>query len=343
MGIALVSSAASALTATASGDAAAQSSAADTGFASLFAAQIGDLTKLLQGEGSIKVAKEDPKAQSDDDTAPIDPAQILAGMLPLDNSAIPSRPVATKSGSADQGSIDSDGQKKDASPLSLPLASDKKGTGEENAKPLIDAQAQTGEKRTLSLAEDQNGAAKIADSATAAESDKNVNFAATLAQHTQAARNTDRTDNASSLNTHIQDASWSQDFSHKVVWMAKNEQQSAQLSINPPQLGPVQITLNLNGDQASAVFASPHAEVRQAIQDALPQLREMLAGAGIDLGQANVGSQLARQDNPQAQPEAPRARGDNAILAGDFSQSAASGGSASVTVKTGRGMVDLFA
>ncbi|MGE5490849.1 MAG: flagellar hook-length control protein FliK [Actinomycetota bacterium] len=171
------------------------------------------------------------------------------------------------------------------------------------------------------------------------------NFAATLAAHTsQAQRPQTANEGSAAIRTPINDSRWSQDFGEKIVWLAKNDQQVAQLSINPPQLGPMHISLSLNGDQASALFASPHAEVRQAIQDAMPQLREMLAGAGINLGQANVGTQLPQQqqnNGQQPQFSAPsHSGGDNAILRADTGQ----GTSAPLTaVRSGRGMVDLFA
>lgn len=171
------------------------------------------------------------------------------------------------------------------------------------------------------------------------------NFAATLAaQSGQAQRTQAGTDGTASATvaTPLHDSRWSQDFGDKVVWLAKTDQQVAQLHINPPQLGPMHITLNLNGDQASALFVSAHAEVRQAIQDAMPQLREMLAGAGINLGQANVGTQLPQQnggEQPRFSSPA-RAGDDNAILRADNGQGAAAPLTA---VRAGRGMVDLFA
>ncbi len=172
--------------------------------------------------------------------------------------------------------------------------------------------------------------------------DKRDDFLASL--HAQVAHQTAPTATASpradSIPTPLRDAAWAQDFSERVVWLARNDQQTAQISINPPQLGPVQIALNLNGDQATASFVSPHAEVRQAIEDALPRLREMLAGAGIDLGQANVGSQLAQQGADRQAPDTPRFADDKAILPGDSGPAATAAVS---PLKSGRGLVDLFA
>ena len=124
--------------------------------------------------------------------------------------------------------------------------------------------------------------------------------------------------------------------------MAKNDQQTAQINITPPQLGPVQITLNLNGDSANVLFASPHAEVRQAIESSLPQLREMLASAGISLGESNVGANLAQQshNNQFMMADKNQSTLENAILPANEAVPTAS----SVQVpKAGRGLVDLFA
>ena len=145
-----------------------------------------------------------------------------------------------------------------------------------------------------------------------------------------------------SISAHLNENTWPQQFSEKMVWLAKNDQQSAQISINPPQLGPVQITLNLNGDMATMSFASPHAEVRHAIEGALPHLKEMLSSAGISLGQTNVGANMAQQnpENPFHAPNGKRVADENDILPANDK-----GGSTGLSqvLQKGRGLVDLFA
>ena len=146
----------------------------------------------------------------------------------------------------------------------------------------------------------------------------------------------------SGIHTHLRESSWSQQFGEKIVWLAKNDQQSAQININPPELGPVQITLNLSGGEAKVTFASPHMEVRQAIENSLPQLKEMLSSAGINLGQTNVGANLAQQnpDNPYQNANGKHLADENAILpANDKALNA----TASLVLQRGRGLVDLFA
>src|SRR3546814_884422 len=66
---------------------------------------------------------------------------------------------------------------------------------------------------------------------------------------------------------------------------------TAELRLDPPELGPLRISINLSDNVAHAVFVSPHAAVRQTVENALPQLQQLLAQAGISLGQTSVSDQ----------------------------------------------------
>ena len=94
---------------------------------------------------------------------------------------------------------------------------------------------------------------------------------------------------------------WDQAVSQQVSWLVRDQLQSASLSLNPPHLGPIQVTLQLDQQQATVQFVSAAPEVRQALQDALPALRAMLGEAGIELGQADVGSRQHERQQPAFQ------------------------------------------
>lgn len=120
------------------------------------------------------------------------------------------------------------------------------------------------------------------------------------------------------VQTPLHDAGWTEEMGQRLVWMSRNETQQAQLTLNPPHLGPIQVSLSLNNEQLTAQFVSASPEVRQTLEESLPRLREMLAESGISLGQTHVGSESFRQ-SPQTDEEAgrrgtSRATGDNAIL-----------------------------
>ena len=149
--------------------------------------------------------------------------------------------------------------------------------------------------------------------------------------------------NAPSITAHLHDNKWSQQLSDRVLWLARGDVQNAQINITPAHLGPIQISLSLNGEQMTAHFVSASQEVRQALEDALPRLREMLAGAGINLGQANVGSQQQQQAQAEqfaAKGENSRQSSDGAILPAD--QHGIDTASARPSQR-GQGLVDLFA
>lgn len=84
---------------------------------------------------------------------------------------------------------------------------------------------------------------------------------------------------------------WSQALGDKLVWMAGRQAQSAEMILNPPSLGAVEVRLNVSGGEASAQFFSANPAVREALESALPRLRELMGGVGIALGQASVSDQ----------------------------------------------------
>jgi flagellar hook-length control protein FliK len=144
-----------------------------------------------------------------------------------------------------------------------------------------------------------------------------------------------------SLPTPVRDQNWAADFSQKIVWLATNDRQSAQLTLNPPQMGPIEISVNIDKGGATASFMSANAEVRDAIETAMPRLREMFASAGIELGQTNVSAESFRQQSGNQEDNRSTAqwKADNAILVGANGARAASG----LGIQRGNGLVDLFA
>ncbi len=134
-------------------------------------------------------------------------------------------------------------------------------------------------------------------------------------------------------------SSWNQALGDKLVWMASGGQQSASLTLNPPDLGPLQVVVNVTNDQATASFFAHQPEVRQALETALPRLREMMQDAGIQLGQATVSADTPRQqDMPERSPQ--RA---SAPFPGAADDTAPVPLATIQPVRSGRGLVDTFA
>ena len=105
------------------------------------------------------------------------------------------------------------------------------------------------------------------------------------------------------VQTRVGERGWDQAVGDKLVWMVNQKHQVAQLHLNPPDLGPLKIAISLDQNQASAQFFSAHASVREALEVAMPRLREMLADSGITLGNTSVGAEAFREPTQQ-QPRA---------------------------------------
>lgn len=91
------------------------------------------------------------------------------------------------------------------------------------------------------------------------------------------------------LSQPLRTSGWDTELAQRVIWMAGRQAQSAEITVNPPNLGSIEVHLSLRDNIASVYFYSPHAAVREAIDESLGRLRDMLAAAGIQLHQAQVG------------------------------------------------------
>ena len=134
--------------------------------------------------------------------------------------------------------------------------------------------------------------------------------------------------------------SWASELSNKVVFMTNDHQQTAQLSLNPPNLGPLQVVLQVSGSNAHAMFVSQHQHVRDAVEQALPKLREQLAAGGMGLGSASVSDGAAQQ-------QAGNQNGGNGSRRSNTAQNEATVATLASSVaatpgRTTQGLVDTF-
>jgi flagellar hook-length control protein FliK len=136
---------------------------------------------------------------------------------------------------------------------------------------------------------------------------------------------------------------WEDALGQKVVFLSNAHQQSAELTLNPKDLGPLQVVLQVADNHAHALFVSQHPQVREAVEAALPKLREAMEQNGIGLGSASVSDGFARQAGQQGQSGGSgngRSNGSGVASGGDSEDDAAV---ANVAVRRSVGLVDTFA
>jgi flagellar hook-length control protein FliK len=139
-----------------------------------------------------------------------------------------------------------------------------------------------------------------ADAATAALA---ASQAAASAASTTAAVQTTGTASAAAaanaLGPQVGTTDWEEALSQKVVFLSNAHSQSAELTLNPKDLGPLQVVLQVADNHAHALFVSQHQQVREAVEAALPKLREAMEANGIGLGSACVSVGFGRQGGQQ--------------------------------------------
>ena len=299
-------------------------------------------------------------------TAVVDPA--LAGQLgvpvPVVNTAVGGSSVQTDADAATQ---------KVASPLDTALnnaLSQGKGTAADGAAKLEEASPDMKNAKDNTKAENSKLGADnsrwldsvMANAAKSANADESANtklaaatakdfavkdIAPVPAYQPVAAANAmqaaQQIGSANVINATPGKTGWDEAISQKVIWMAGSGEQSASLTLNPPDMGPLQVVIHVHNDQADTTFISDNPEVRQALENGLSTLREKMGEAGIQLGQANISS------GGQAQQEFQRATqnrtGGQSSQASDGNQDQPAGpvGSSSTTMRVANGLVDTFA
>ena len=86
---------------------------------------------------------------------------------------------------------------------------------------------------------------------------------------------------------------WGEAVGQRVLWMIANGSQLAELRLNPPELGPVEVKVRAGDDGLKLSFAAGNAGVREALEAAAPRLREMLLAEGLQLDQMDIGQRHA--------------------------------------------------
>ena len=113
----------------------------------------------------------------------------------------------------------------------------------------------------------------------------------------------------------VGDPAWAGVAASRMAQIVFAQHERAEIRVHPAELGPIQIRVDLDGDQASITIVSAIPQTRDALEQSLPQLRELLAQGGITLGQAFVHDGSAG-DHPDGRPSSPAARsiGDLGIV-----------------------------
>lgn len=103
----------------------------------------------------------------------------------------------------------------------------------------------------------------------------------------------------SRIDVPVNQAGWGEAMGNRLMMMVNGRVQSANIHLNPAELGPIEIKVSVNQDHATVHFVSTNSTVRDAIEDAFPRLKEMFSQNGLNLADANVSQQSSQQSSQQ--------------------------------------------
>lgn len=329
-------------------DAAPEKTAPET-FGKILAQQVAS-SKSSKDEGLVKSKTKDTVVSALDMTS----AGVGNQILFVDPNALPMQKLSASNASSTAVSqpVFADGALGAASPISgkeLPVG---------NLKPAdIAATIQTSATSDLSKSADPKALTQSFDLMLAekdAASQQNVSSQSggpvsqtltPLTMTTDQKSNADQTTLAVPQRVGAED--WGSGLGDKVVWMVGNQTRGAEIHLNPPALGPLEVRISITDGQANLSFMAHNASVREAIEAATPRLREMLGDTGISMGNVSVDVGSFSQQQPQQQQQASssdRSSNPNAwIEASGDTDTSVSTFTTIVQPSRGRGMVDYFA
>ena len=131
-------------------------------------------------------------------------------------------------------------------------------------------------------------------------------------------------ENVSNFSVHSKVGSyeWTDEVANKLTYMVSEKLQSAQLHINPEHLGPIEVKIQIDNDKQTTIhFSALHADTRQALENAIPQLKSILTDNGVNLANcsvdpnafANSFNHQQQQNQSQRNPSAATSEKENFI------------------------------
>ena len=138
------------------------------------------------------------------------------------------------------------------------------------------------------------------------------------------------------LSSQVGTSDWTEELGAKLTWMANQGIESASLQLSPEHLGPLQVSISVHDGQASVWFGAAQADTRTALQQSLPQLRQLLANQGLNLADAGVS-----REAPRGQDRQSSSRSATSLSAATAVNAESSGTRAAIT--GGLGLLDTYA
>jgi|ETNmetMinimDraft_8_1059916.scaffolds.fasta_scaffold00963_7 flagellar hook-length control protein FliK len=125
----------------------------------------------------------------------------------------------------------------------------------------------------------------------------------------------------------------------KVMLMISQKLQQFDIKLDPPELGNMQVRVNLQSEQAAVNFIVQNQQAKEALEQNMHKLRDMLAQQGVDVGDANVEQQFQHSANEEFADNSSSHQGEETANASDVAEHNLS----AQVINTSANVVDYYA
>ncbi len=137
---------------------------------------------------------------------------------------------------------------------------------------------------------------------------------------------------------------WGENLGKQLAMLMARNLDSAQIQIDPPELGPLQVKIQVNNDQVSLHFTTGHGMVKEALEASSLRLQEMFQEEGLELANFNVSDEETGQQqskDPDSQESALAAKNHGSVSDAQLEQG---GGLLTLSAKLPQndGKIDYF-
>ncbi len=139
----------------------------------------------------------------------------------------------------------------------------------------------------------------------------------------------------------IRQNGWEASLANNVTWMANHHLKTVQVAVSPADLGPIHLHAAVDNDQLNLQIQAHHGVTREALEAALPRLRELLNGgqfASVNVDVSNGGFDNQKYSESERAPRSSGSAGEDTIAQVETGGSVAASGRAAPV-----GLVDMFA
>lgn len=117
------------------------------------------------------------------------------------------------------------------------------------------------------------------------------------------------------ISSPIQSHAWANDLGGRLTWMVGNNVRQADIHLNPQNMGPMKVSVSVGADQTVNIqMVVTHASTKEAVDAALPRLREMFEQQGLNLGNVDITDNHSHKNYQKRQEQQPYGESSNDSL-----------------------------